>query len=254
MNENMKDTIGTENEEIRKMIDSIEPEEGAKERMLANIRAKANAQMAKKSGEEDAEGKETEVKKAESTQPAEKKITGEKKTKVIPLSKIMSWGAAAAACLIIGIIGVNVIPMILPGTDMGVTGSDPIQIGNPFEDVANAKVIEDRLGISIDAPAGAKQVSYHVIDGKMADVIFTVNGHEYDLRASEQSGDISGIYGIEADVVQIDSETNAILTVLRDEEEIYTKIEWTDGKINYVVSNTDRAEKEELIAVYGQVK
>ncbi|MBO4390599.1 MAG: hypothetical protein J5825_07050, partial [Lachnospiraceae bacterium] len=117
MNENMKDTIGTENEEIRKMIDSIEPEEGAKERMLANIRAKANAQMAKKSGEEDAEGKETEVKKAESTQPAEKKITGEKKTKVIPLSKIMSWGAAAAACLIIGIIGVNVIPMILPGTD-----------------------------------------------------------------------------------------------------------------------------------------
>lgn len=211
---------------IRESIEAIEPRSGAKERMLANIKRKAAEQGAMP-------------------------VTEPQKSKVIPINTFVRWALPVAACLAIAIIGVT--SMKNPSSTAS-TENPNVEIANPFVPVRDASVFFDQLGIGLDAPEGAESVEYTIIDNEMANIDFVFAGNAYTLRASRQSGDFSGLYGVDAEREQIDASNNAVLMAIRSGDDIYRKIEWTDGDVRYVLINTDGAEPEQLKAVYTAVK
>lgn len=210
------------NNKIENAIESIEPRDGAKERMLANIRRKA--------AEQNREMSDT-------------------KKKAPSFAEIAKWALPIAACLVIAVVGIKVIPpLAAPEEPSGAL------VGSPFLTVSSADEFEKQLGIALDAPEGASEVQYAIIDGNIAEVYFSYGENLYSLRASEQSGDFSGLYGIEAAAEQLDSANNAVLTTIRSGDQTFLKLTWTDGKVNYILSNTDGGNEDEIKEIYGLVK
>lgn len=115
--------------------------------------------------------------------------------------------------------------------------------GNPFSDVDGSEAFLE-LGIDADAPENAENISYSIIDGEIANISFELDGHEYILRASYQSGDFTGIYGEEISAEIIDAKSSACLYVIADRDKNYIKVHWSDGRINYYLANTDGADAE----------
>lgn len=209
-------------------IDGIEPETGAKERMLENIKRKAAMQV-------DDEQK--------SHNPPEKKI--------LPFNKVMKMALPIAACFVIAVIGiVKIVPLL---NNTLTRPGDDVQISDPFVTVDSAKDFE-KLGIYIDAPEGAIDTSYTILDGEIADITFTVDNHEYTIRASKQSGDFSGIYGDTVASNKIDSETDATLETIRASDEILYKLSWTNGSVHFILFNIDGASAESVTAIYQAIK
>lgn len=217
----------TDHDIIKNSIEGIEPREGAKERMLANIRLKAQAQ---------------------NTQSVQTAPAANKKAPMF--MRIAKWALPIAACLVVAVTAVKVIPILTapPNDDKGVMG------GSPFVTVSSAEELEQRLGIAIDAPEGASDVGYTMIDNSIAEVRFVFGENEYSLCASKQSGDFSGLYGVEAAAEQLDSENSAVLTTIVSGGQTFLKLTWTDGKINYILSNTDGASADEIKRIYGLIK
>ena len=212
----------TDQDKIKNAIDDIEPREGAKERMLENIRHKA----------------------AENSQktPAVKKTA--------PFMKIAKWALPIAACLVVAVTAVKLVPLLTapPDDDRGV------MVGNPFVTVSSANELAQRLGIEIDAPAGASKAEYAIIDGSIAEVYFSYGENAYCLRASTQSGDFSGLSGVQAAVEQLDGENSAMLATIKSGPDTFLKLTWTDGKLNYILSNRDGGSADEIRKIYGLVK
>ncbi len=127
-----------------------------------------------------------------------------------------------------------------------------MQLVNPFVTVESAKAIEAALGIRVDAPQGASNVVYSIMNGRMANIDFETDGHEYTLRAAAGSDDIAGLYGEEIRNQMLDME-DAALSVIRSGGDRCIKIVWFKGEWQFVLSNTDGATEEETAAVYRQL-
>lgn len=216
----------SDRDKIKSAIDSIEPREGAKERMLANIRLKAAAEKSQ--------------------------IAPAAKRNVPMFMKIAKWALPIAACLVIAMTAVRVIPILTappyPDDDQGV------MVGNPFETVNSPEEFEKRLGIKINAPEGADNIKYAMIDNSIAEIFFSFDGSQYLFRASEQSGDFSGLNGVEAASEQLDGENSAVLFTIKSGADTFLKLTWTDGRINYILSNTDGGSANEITKIYELVK
>ena len=208
--------------DIKKAVNSVEPEPGAKERMYQNI-----------------------MKKAELTASAGKAAEPKKKTAVY-YRRILS----AAACVCIAAFGV--LWCIRGGVQQQPTENNVFG-GNPFVEVENAEAFKS-FSVTLDAPDGAQDISYAVIDGRMAEVRFTLNGKSYLARASAQDGDFSGLNGIESEAETVDAKTNAVLVNVEGTDGVICKISWTNGKISYCLFGTDGAGKDEVTAVYRALK
>ncbi len=219
----------SENNSIREEIDKIEPADGAKERMLQNIRRKA------------AEQQNTQVQK--SAQP-----------KAIPFGKIARWAAPLAACLAIAVVGIAVfhqqsVPVAPTGSDeSGVLG------GSPFSDEMSTEELHEQLGIDFKIPANAENVVCYIMDGNIGDVRFDIDGGSYILRFSEQSGDFMGISGTPHSSEKIDASTNAVLDTIGSVEYPIYKISWTNGEINYILSNNSETDAGTIKAIYEEIK
>lgn len=216
------------NSDIKKSIDRIVPQTGKKEQMYENILAKA------------------EKKKKNSNRYA----------------NVLKYSLPIAACLCVAVGCIafgygrgrgNTVP------DNGYYGESneeyaegAVMGGNPFSDVDGATDFEE-LGIYIDAPDGAENVSYSIIDGEIADINFALRGHSYELRASQQSGDFTGLYGEEKSSEIIDAKSNACLYLIEDEFVSCYKVHWTDGSVNYYLVNLDGADEDEVRAVAAEL-
>ena len=207
---------------IKESIAAIEPEAGAKERMYQNI-----------------------MKKAQQAAPAEK--PAEPKKKVIPFVR---YALPIAACLCLVMIGVA---KFLPGNTPMHPDESNVQSGNPFVEVEDAEAFR-ALSVTLDAPEGAQETSYAIIDGKIAEIQFELNGKSYLARASAQEGDFSGLNGKDRSQETIDAKNNAVLTEVQTDLCAYYKIVWTNGKINYCLYGTDGADKFQVLAVYESLK
>lgn len=207
---------------IKESIDAIEPEAGAKERMYQNI-----------------------MKKAQQAAPAEK--PAEPKKKPIPFVR---YALPIAACLCLVVIGVT---KFLPGNTPMRPDESNVQSGNPFVEVEDAEAFK-ALSVTLDAPEGAQETSYAIIDGKIAEIQFELNGKSYLARASAQEGDFSGLNGKDRLQETIDAKNNAVLTEVQTDLCAYYKIVWTNGKINYCLYGTDGADKSQVLAVYESLK
>jgi len=222
----------SEHNSIREEIDKIEPADGAKERILQNIRRKA------------AEQQNTQAQ--ETRQP-----------KAIPFGKIAKWAAPLAACLVIAVVGVAVFrQQSVPVTP--VDSSEPLESGmlggSPFSDEMTADELREQLGIDFKIPVNAENVVCYIMDGNIGDVRFDLDGGSYTLRFSEQSGDFSGINGTPLSSEKIDASTNAVLDTIADVEYSIYKISWTDGKLNYILSSNSATTTEAITAIYEEIK
>lgn len=200
--------MNDDRERIRKAIDSIEPEEGARERMLAGIKAKAKA---------------------------------EEQRRRMMRSRSLQWLAAATCfCLVVlgafrfsGVLGGNVTP-----PDGTMEQSDPpVMVGSPYENVADADALYEKTGVRIDAPNGAEDVMYSVYDKSIAHVIFTREGVTYVVMAAAKSGDFSGVGGETLSSEMIDAKTSAVMTKVKDDfSGEKWKVAWTDGRVSYYLT------------------
>lgn len=245
-------------ERIKEALESIEPTEEAKERMLANIRRKTaeqNKTAAQVSSPKKADMKEdtenvtakTSTFKTERNEKALKGSLGMAK-----IGRIVKWALPIAAGLVLIVAGSLVIPRLLNSQGSKI-GGNTVQIVNPITEMKDAKAVKDRLGISIDAPEGAENVTYSVIMGQTADIRFDLDGHNYIFRASKETDLIIGLYGTEEKKEKLGSETDAELTVLKSGEDSYKMIKWHDGKTLFVIANTDGASEEELKSVFEKL-
>ena len=64
---------------------------------------------------------------------------------------------------------------------------------NPVEEADAAALAQ--AGLPLEAPFGSEDVSYSLIDGKTAQVRFTLNGVDYTFRGTREEGDVAGVYG-----------------------------------------------------------
>ncbi len=207
---------------IKDSIDNIEPASGAKERMYRNI-----------------------MKKASQAAPEEKPAEPKRKS-----AGILRYILPVAACFCLLVIG---IARFLPGITPAGPGESTVLGGSPFVEVKNAEAFK-ALSITLDAPEGAQNTSYAIIDDKIAEIKFELDGKNYLARASAQEGDFSGLNGQEFSEETIDAETNAILVSVNTGTGNYQKIIWTDGRINYCLYGTDGANREQIISVYQALK
>ena len=211
--------------EIKRAFDEIEPESGAQERMYANILKKAAAQ----SGE-----------KAVKNEPTPAKVMQMPARRPTPLWK--RYGALAA-CLVL-VVGVT-LGYLYPHFIGGDSPNDPnVMVGSPFEDVQGAADFE-KLGFSIDAPEGAEDVTYCIMDGEIAQVDFTLDGRSYLYRAAKLDGDFSGANGEVVGSASLNAEYDAVLDRLSPE---MWRAHWSKDGISYYLSNFDGASEEMITA------
>ena len=222
----------SENNSIREEIDMIEPADGAKERMLRNIRQKAEEQQ--------------------NTQ-----VQGSARSKAIPFGKIARWAAPLAACLVIAVAGIAVFRQqsvpVAPVESSEPMGSGMLG-GSPFSDEMTVDELCEQLGFDFKIPENAENVVCYVMDGNIGDVRFEIGGSSYILRFSEQSGDFMGINGTPLSSEKIDASTNAVLDTIESVEYPIYKISWTNGKINYILSNNGETDAETIKAIYEEIK
>ena len=222
----------SEHNSIREEIDKIEPADGAKERMLRNIRLKAAEQ-----------------------QNAQVQESGP--SKAIPFMKIARWAAPIAACLVIAVVGVAVfrqqsVPVTPAESSMPEEGG--MLGGSPFSDEMSPEELREQLGIQFSIPDNAENVVCYIMDGNIGDVRFDSGGGSYTLRFSEQSGDFMEIYGEVLSSEKIDASTNAVLDTFESVEYPIYKITWTDGRLTYILSNNSEVTAEAITAIYEEIK
>lgn len=107
-------------------------------------------------------------------------------------------------------------------------------IPNPMQEVANAAAFSD-IGISMDAPEGATDVKYYIINNELAQVNFTLGGFDYTYRASKTQTDISGVFDTFADAFFMDYEADgATFTAAAQNASAGGRlVTWSAGGVNY---------------------
>ena len=204
--------------EIRKAFDAMEPETGAQERMYANILKKAAAQQ----------GSPMEAPAAEKARAGRQRSA--------PAWR--RWGGLAA-CLVIVIAAGSALPQFL---DRSEPDDPPVMVGSPFEDIDGPEGFE-KLGFSIDAPEGAEDVTYCILDGEIAQVDFTLDSHKFTYRAAKLDGDFSGANGEVVGSASLNAEYNAVLDCLSPE---MWRAHWNKDGVSYYLSNFDGASEETI--------
>ena len=200
--------------ELKKVMEQIQPEAGAQERMYANILKKAAQQ------------------------------TAPKKKSPSPVL-LRRWGALAA-CLALLVTVAIVMPHFFTTPD---PTNPPVLGGSPFEDVSGPEGFA-KLDLVIDAPQGAEDIGYCILDGEIARVTFTLEGHRYTLEAPRLDGNFSGVYGEVESSICVDAKYNARLERLSSGD---WRACWSKGAVNYYLTNSDGAPQESIIQILKEL-
>lgn len=208
---------------IKKAFDNVEPEAGARERMYANILKKAAEQEKNETTAQRPEGRDI----------------GENKK----LRSISAWRryGSLAACLVIVIAAAIMLPRASERQD---ESDPPVLAGSPFEDVDGADGFE-KLGFTIDAPEGAEDVRYCIVDGEIARVRFSLGGHEYIYEAAKLDGNFSCADSDAVGSVSLNAEYGAVLDRLSPDT---WRAHWTRSGVSFYLSSFDGADEESVTA------
>lgn len=249
----------TNNNRIRESLELIEPAEGAKERMLANIRRKA--------AEQASNSEVLSAAPAVSEESREKTIiagtTGDENRGAIrKLSVLRRWSVAAAACLALAILGaVALTPGRKPSDTAGtpsvtasVTPDGSVVAAGPLTFYTTAAAMADAIGFSIDAPEGATDIAYAAAVPEFAEVAFSLRDREYALRASKTDHDFSGLYGDETKPHKLASAEDAMLSVVSDDLMSFFKLVWKKNGLVYILVGPGETPEEEIAAVYRMLR
>lgn len=166
-----------------------------------------------------------------------------KKLISIVLSALVALSLTACAALT---------PAQNPAGTSNPEGTQPqSEIPNPLEQQAAAEAFK-ALGITMDAPDFATDVTYYTIGGKIAEVIFTFGGAEYTYRAALGDEDISGVYDTftQAFTMQMQREADVIPVSAVTGAEGGTLVTWAADGVSYslyTASGVDEASLRTLV-------
>ncbi len=220
--------------EVKKAFDVIELEDGARERMYANILKKAAAQRAA-APEENADAPAAESNASPKTVPLPARR---------PTPRWKRYSAMAACLALVTTLTIGFLHPFFAGDSEG--NEPPVLGGSPFEDVQSAADFEEKLGFVIDAPEGAENVTCCIYDGEIACVDFTLDGHEYTYEASKLDGNFSRADGEAVGSTALNAEYGAVLD--RVSPDIW-RAHWSRDGVSCYLTNFDGAEESAITEI-----
>ena len=220
--------------EVKKAFNAIEPEDGTRERMYANILKKAAAQRAA-APEENADAPAAESNASPKTVPLPARR---------PTPRWKRYSAMAACLALVTTLTIGFLHPFFAGDSEG--NEPPVLGGSPFEDVQSAADLEEKLGFVIDAPEGAENVTYCIYDGEIACVDFTLDGHEYTYEAAKLDGNFSRAEGEAVGSTALNAEYGAVLD--RVSPDIW-RAHWSRDGVSCYLANFDGAEESAITEV-----
>ena len=220
--------------EVKKAFNAIEPEDGAQERMYANILKKAAAQRAA-APEENADAPAAESNASPKTVPLPARR---------PTPRWKRYSAMAACLALVTTLTIGFLHPFFAGDSEG--NEPPVLGGSPFEDVQSAADFEEKLGFVIDAPEGAENVTCCIYDGEIACVDFTLDGHEYTYEASKLDGNFSRADGEAVGSTALNAEYGAVLD--RVSPDIW-RAHWSRDGVSCYLTNFDGAEESAITEI-----
>ena len=219
--------------EVKKAFNAIEPEDGAQERMYANILKKAAAQRAA-APEENADAPAAESNASPKTVP----LPAHR-----PTPRWKRYSAMAACLALVTTLTIGFLHPFFAGDSEG--NEPPVLGGSPFEDVQSAEEFGP-LGFSIDAPAGAENVTYCIYDGAIARVDFTLSGHDYTYEAAKLDGNFSRADGEAVGSTALNAEYGATLDRVSPDT---WRAHWSRDGVSCYLTNFDGAEESAITEV-----
>lgn len=220
--------------EVRKAFNAIEPEDGTRERMYANILKKAAAQRAA-APEENADAPAAESNASPKTVPLPARR---------PTPRWKRYSAMAACLALVTTLTIGFLHPFFAGDSEG--NEPPVLGGSPFGDVQSAADFEEKLGFVIDAPEGAENVTYCIYDGEIARVDFTLDGRGYTYEAAKLDGNFSRADGEAVGSTALNAEYGATL----DRVSLDTwRAHWNRDDVSYYLTNFDGAEESAITEI-----
>ena len=220
--------------EVKKAFNAIEPEDGTRERMYANILKKAVAQRAA-APEENADAPAAESNASPKTVPLPARR---------PTPRWKRYSAMAACLALVTTLTIGFLHPFFAGDSEG--NEPPVLGGSPFGDVQSAADFEEKLGFVIDAPEGAENVTYCIYDGEIARVDFTLDGRGYTYEAAKLDGNFSRADGEAVGSTALNAEYGATL----DRVSLDTwRAHWNRDDVSYYLTNFDGAEESAITEI-----
>ena len=220
--------------EVKKAFNAIEPEDGTRERMYANILKKAAAQRAA-APEENADAPAAESNASPKTVPLPARR---------PTPRWKRYSAMAACLALVTTLTIGFLHPFFAGDSEG--NEPPVLGGSPFGDVQSAADFEEKLGFVIDAPAGAQNVPYSISDGEPARGDFTLDGRGYTYEAAKLDGNFSRADGEAVGSTALNAEYGATL----DRVSLDTwRAHWNRDDVSYYLTNFDGAEESAITEI-----
>lgn len=220
--------------EVKKAFNAIEPEDGTRERMYANILKKAAAQRAA-APEENADAPAAESNASPKTVPLPARR---------PTPRWKRYSAMAACLALVTTLTIGFLHPFFAGDSEG--NEPPVLGGSPFGDVQSAADFEEKLGFVIDAPEGAENVTYCIYDGEIARVDFTLDGRGYTYEAAKLDGNFSRADGEAVGSMALNAEYGATL----DRVSLDTwRAHWNRDDVSYYLTNFDGAEESAITEI-----
>ena len=220
--------------EVKKAFNAIEPEDGTRERMYANILKKAAAQRAA-APEENADAPAAESNASPKTVPLPARR---------PTPRWKLYSAMAACLALVTTLTIGFLHPFFAGDSEG--NEPPVLGGSPFGDVQSAADFEEKLGFVIDAPEGAENVTYCIYDGEIACVDFTLDGHEYTYEAAKLDGNFSRAEGEAVGSTALNAEYGAVLDRVSPDT---WRAHWNRDDVSYYLTNFDGAEESAITEI-----
>lgn len=220
--------------EVKKAFNAIEPGDGTRERMYANILKKAAAQRAA-APEENADAPAAESNASPKTVPLPARR---------PTPRWKRYSAMAACLALVTTLTIGFLHPFFAGDSEG--NEPPVLGGSPFGDVQSAADFEEKLGFVIDAPEGAENVTYCIYDGEIARVDFTLDGRGYTYEAAKLDGNFSRADGEAVGSTALNAEYGATL----DRVSLDTwRAHWNRDDVSYYLTNFDGAEESAITEI-----
>ena len=219
--------------EVKKAFNAIEPEDGAQERMYANILKKAAAQRAAAlEGNVDAPAAEGNATSKTVPLPARR-----------PTPRWKRYSAMAACLALVTTLTIGFLHPFFAGDSEG--NEPPVLGGSPFEDVQSAADFEEKLGFVIDAPEGAEMSPTAFTTARSPGWIspWTAAGTP---EAAKLDGNFSRADGEAVGSTALNAEYGATLDRVSPDT---WRAHWNRDDVSYYLTNFDGAEESAITEI-----
>lgn len=163
----------------------------------------------------------------------------------------MRRGLAAAACLVVLLVGAVTLPRLLQPTTPGVESSI-----SSIVQVASQEELSQLVGFEVPSlgflPFSAEEVRYASYPGQMAETAYYGQEQSLVLRAMAGTDDPSGDYTSYTDISTLEIQGRSV--TLKGEDGLYTLALWQDESCSYSLRSTPARSAEDWTQILEAVE